>query len=69
MDEIFKSNAFLIVTIVLDVLLLSVINSNLLPIRATAPVAAFVLLALSPVMAYITVRFLRTDGQETPTQG
>lgn len=65
MDEIFKSNTFLIVTIVLDVLFLSLINSNLFPIRATAPVVGFVLLVLSPALAYTAVRVLRGRPQET----
>lgn len=56
MDDLFRSNRFLVVTIVLDVLLLGLLNSEVLPIRATPVVVGVALLVVSPAVAYAVVR-------------
>lgn len=61
MDDIFKSNRFLLTTILLDVFFLGVINSAAFPIPPSPVLAGFVLLILSPGIAYAITRYLQSE--------
>jgi len=56
MHNLFDSNQFLITTIVLDVLFLAALNT-VIPVQPTTLIVAFVLLILSPGLAYLIGRF------------
>lgn len=64
MNDILGSTRFLAITIALDVVFLTLVNSNVLPFEATPVVVGFVLLILSPAVAYGIVRSFQSENKD-----
>ena len=65
MIETFQSSRFLTITILLDVVLLTVSYSGILSIRVSPLVLAFGLLVISPSIAYAVVYLMGNEKEKS----